>query len=202
MNQLTKIINKIGENRFKLLIKSSLIMILFALVGTFFVKSFSLYQSSKTLSANVDKAIYLLNPDSLRFNLFPDGIIPSDSSYTYSFSIQNYTDTKDGDINFKYHIEVTTTTNLPITLKLYRNQAYDNPSSTNLLSSFQLLQDEDNAWYKVYNPTAEYTMNYSVHTKDTYTIVVNYPEVNKSHLEYAGVPEYIEIGIYSEQIVS
>jgi len=189
---------KLSEKQLKLIIKSSLVFVLVLLIGTFFVYSYALYESNATLNANIDKAIYLLKDEKLSFNIDSDGIVPSTTPYTYKFSVQNYEDSKEGDFNLDYYIKVKTTTNLPITIELYRNEEYST-SATNIIPSFELTQDTDGAWYREYDDTPTYQFNYNTKRKDVYTLVVKYPEIYRSYEQYAGVPENITIGIYSTQ---
>ena len=134
----------------------------------------------------------------MTFSLDPNAIYPSDEEYTYTFSVSNFENNKQGDFNLEYYVLVRTTTNLPITVKLYRNEEYSS-SATNLLTSYTLIQDDENTWYKQYNKTPTYDFYYQNNTTDIYTIVVEYPSTYSSYPEYAGVPENIEIGIYSKQ---
>ena len=197
---MVKLIELIGEERVKNIMKVSLVLLLFLLLGTFFAQSYAKYETNAKLSANIDKAIYLLKDEKLTFNIDPEAIIPSDTAYQYTFTVSNYNDTENGDINLKYYIQLKTTTNLPITLKLVRNEQY-NSSSTNIANGYTLVQDEDNAWYKLYTKSPTYEFQYNVRRKDTYILVVEYPLVYKTYLQYAGVPENIEVAIYSEQKV-
>ena len=119
----------------------------------------------------------------------------TDGAITYWISADG---TTEGDMNIKYYVQLKTTTNLPITVKLYRNQEYSS-SATNIAQGYELVQDEDGAWYKLYTQSPYYEFQYNVRTQDTYVLVVDYPEVYKSYLEYTGVPENIEVAIYSEQ---
>lgn len=197
---MVKLIELIGEERVKNIMKVSLVLLLFLLLGTFFAQSYAKYETNAKLSANIDKAIYLLKDEKLTFNIDPEAIIPSDTAYQYTFTVSNYNDTENGDINLKYYIQLKTTTNLPITLKLVRNEQYTS-SSTNIANGYTLVQDEDNAWYKLYTKSPTYEFQYNVRRKDTYILVVEYPLVYKTYLQYAGVPENIEVAIYSEQKV-
>ncbi|MBR6948653.1 MAG: hypothetical protein IKH54_00530 [Bacilli bacterium] len=197
---MVKLIELIGEERVKNIMKVSLVLLLFLLLGTFFAQSYAKYETNAKLSANIDKAIYLLKDEKLTFNIDPEAIIPSDTAYQYTFTVSNYNDTENGDINLKYYIQLKTTTNLPITLKLVRNEQYS-ASATNIANGYTLVQDEDNAWYKLYTKSPTYEFQYNVRRKDTYILVVEYPLVYKTYLQYAGVPENIEVAIYSEQKV-
>lgn len=179
--------------------KALLVLIFLFLIGFFFAQSYAKYESNVALSSNIDKAIYLLKDEKLTFNIDPDAIVPSDTPYTYTFSVANHNGNIDGDMNLKYYIQLKTTTNLPITVKLFRNEQYS-PSATNIAEGYNLMQDEDNAWYKLYTKSPDYEFQYNTRRQDTYVLVVDYPAIYKSYLEYAGVPENIEVAIYSEQI--
>ena len=52
-------------------------------------------------------------------------------------------------------------TNLPITLELYRNQLPTATGATNILGSPTLRQDADGAWYRVYSETTLYEMDFN-----------------------------------------
>ena len=197
---VNKLIGILGEDRVKNVLKVTLVLLLFLLISTFFAQSYAKYETNAKLSANIDKAIYLLNDEKLTFNIDSDGIIPSDTEYQYTFTVSNYKDTEDGDINLQYYIQLKTTTNLPITLKLVRNEQYSG-SATNIANGYTLVNDEDGAWYKLYNQSPTYEFQYNVRRTDTYILVVEYPLVYKTYLQYTGVPENIEVAIYSEQKV-
>lgn len=194
------LIESLGVERTKKIFKATLVLVFFLLLGFFFAQSYAKYESSVKLSSNVDKAIYLLKDEKMTFNLDPDAIVPSDTDYTYTFTVSNFDGSQNGDINLKYYIQVKTTTNLPITVKLLRNQAYS-PSGTNIIPGYELVQDEDGAWYKLYTASPIYEFQYNTRRTDSYVLVVEYPEINKSNLAYTGVPENIEVAIYSEQKV-
>ena len=164
------------------------------------VQSYSLYETNVRLNANVDKAIYLLTDEKMTFNIDSNAIYPRDDPYVYRFSVANFKDQKEGDFDLEYYIRIRTTTNLPITLKLYRNEEYSS-TATNLLTTSELIRDEDGAWYKNYNRTPVYDLLCENKTTDLYVLVVEYPKVYSTYTEYAGVPENIEIGIYSKQKV-
>ena len=197
---INKLIGLLGENRVKNVLKVTLVLLLFLLLGTFFAQSYAKYETQARLSANIDKAIYLLKDEKLTFNIDPDLIIPSDTDNEYSFTVSNYNGSDNGDINLRYYIQVKTTTNLPISIRLYRNES-NSPSSTNIANGYTLVNDEDGAWYKLYNQSPTYEFQYNVRRQDTYLLVISYPEIYKTYLQYAGVPENIEVTIYSEQKV-
>ena len=133
--------------------------------------------------------------------LVPDGIIPSNDPYTYRFSVSNFNADHDSDVDLSYTISMKTTTNLPITIKMYRNELPTATGATNIFGGASIRQDEDNTWYRLYTTNSEYTMNYANHVTDIYTIVVDFPAGYASNTTYANSIESIEITLDSKQIV-
>ena len=195
-----KLINSLSTEKKKKMLKATLVLVLFLLLGFFFAQSYARYESSIKLSSNIDRAIYLLKDGKMTFNIDPNAIVPRDTPYTYTFTVSNHDGNIEGDMNLQYYIQLKTTTNLPITLKLLRNEQYSQ-NATNIAQGFDLVQDEDGAWYKLYTRTPNYEFQYNVQRQDTYVLVVEYPAVYKTYLNYTGVPENIEVAIYSEQKV-
>ena len=191
---------KLKINTLKTIIKISLIVLLFFLLGAFVVQSYSLYETRASLNANVDKAIYLITDQKMTFNIDTNAIFPNDESYEYTFSVSNFKNDTEGEFDLEYYIRIKTTTNLPITVKLYRNEEYSS-SATNIIPTYSLTQDDDNAWYKIYNNTPTYDLLCDYRITDYYVLVVDFPSSYSAYKEYAGVPENIEVGIYSKQKV-
>lgn len=183
--------------------------LLFALVlfAAFFLAryliglAYARYEVRSKITANIDKALYIFEDEKISFNLDPDGIIPSNQKYTYRFSVSNFNASHDSDVDLSYTISMKTTTNLPITIQMYRNELPTATGATNIFGGAIIKQDEDNTWYRVYNTNGEYTMNYNQHVTDIYTIVVDFPAGYASNTTYANSIESIEITLDSKQII-
>ncbi len=163
--------------------------------------AYASYESSAKLNANIDRAIYLIDNEGMSFNIDSKQIIPSNDSYVYKFSISNFNASLNSDIDVEYELVVTTTTNLPLTFELYRNENYDDSSAVNLFSSPRVVQDSDGAWYNIYEPSGVYEMKYSEQITDIYTLVINFPKAYSSNSVYADSIENIEVMIKSRQIM-
>ena len=203
MNYFTK---KIGNLNYS---KEKIRFLLFALVLllTLFLARYLLgmayarYEVRTKINANIDKALYIFEDDSPSFNLEPSGIIPSDTSYSYKFSVSNYNATKRSDVDINYKVIIRTTTNLPITVRLYRNEDYTTSGATNIISNPVVRQDVDGAYYRVYESSSSYDMAYADKVTDIYTIVVDFPSVYAANPVYANYLENIEVTLESEQII-
>ncbi len=163
--------------------------------------AYARYEVRSKINANIDKALYIFNDTKLSFNLNPKGIVPSNTAYDYRFSVANFTTDKESDVDITYQIKVKTTTNLPIEVKLYRNELPDAAGAVNILSGATLEQDSDNSWYRLYQTVDFYDMNYSNHTTDIYTMTISFPESVGLTTTYARMIEHVQVIIESKQIV-
>lgn len=174
----------------------TLLFVLF-LSGFLFSISLASYQSQTRLRANIDKALYVLNREKMSFNIDSSKIIPSDTPYTYKFSVSNYTEDKESDFNIVYNLKIKTTTNLPLSLELYKNTDLNN----NILSSVEIKQDVDGSYYKVYSMSDEVLMEYKDKVIDVYTLSIDFPKSYAEDLTYADCIEAIEVILDSSQAV-
>ena len=180
----------------------ALLLILVLFVSYFLFRiSYARYELKSRLVANIDKALYIFDTDEVRFNLDPDGIIPSDTPYTYRFSVANFSESKLSDVDLDYGIRIRTTTNLPITIQMYRNELPTDPGAINILGGSRSVQDEDGAWYRIYEVPDRYDMLYTTETTDYYTLVITFPLVYASDTTYVNTIENIEVTLDSMQII-
>ena len=187
--------------------KAKLILFLIGLIFILFFArylfglAYSRYEVRAKINANIDKALYIFEDEKISFNLDPNGIIPRDDPYTYKFSVSNYNSSKESDVDISYKVSIRTTTNLPIQLRLYRNELYDSETSVNLLNGSSVVQDEDSAWYRVYNVADEFEFLYTSKSTDVFTLVINFPSVYSENPIYADYIENIEVTLESKQII-
>lgn len=175
------------------------ILLLSLLFFSFYLlsRAYASYQSNAKLYANIDKALYIFGGEKMSFNIDSSKIIPSNEPYTYKFSVSNFDANRHSDINFQYTVDVRSTTNLPINIKLYK----DNDLQTNILGTATLVTDSDGAWYRVYETSDTYLMNYSDKITDIYTFSVEFPKIYADDVTYADAIENIEITLKSKQVI-
>lgn len=198
-NQM-KNIRFLEEKKRFLLFVFFLFLILF-LASYLFKVAYARYEIRAKINANIDKALYIFEDDKLDFNLEPEGIVPSDDAYVYKFSVSNFTTGKHSDVDISYRVKVRTTTNLPITVSIYRNELYDSSGATNLFQSSVLEQDEDDAWYRIYEINQDFEMDYEDDVTDIYSLVIHFPTAYASNITYADCLESIEVFLDSKQII-
>lgn len=203
MNYFTKKIANLhySKEKIRFLLFALVLLLTLFLARYLLGMAYARYEVRTKINANIDKALYIFEDDSPSFNLEPSGIIPSDTSYSYKFSVSNYNATKRSDVDINYKVIIRTTTNLPITVRLYRNEDYTTSGATNIIGNPVVRQDVDGAYYRVYESNASYDMAYADKVTDIYTIVVDFPSVYAANPVYANYLENIEVTLESKQII-
>ena len=192
-----------GDKTLKYKIRFSILAIVLILGLYVSVKlisgSYARYYSKKSLVMDTSAALFILDPGEYKFDMDLEGLVPSDNDYTYMFTISNFTDNKVSQVDMEYSLKMVTTTNLPLTYRLYKNEEPTN--GTSILSSQSIVQDADTAWYNVFNIATTSTFIKSTKKTDTYYLVVNFPKTYSSTIEYAGQIESAEIIVNAKQII-
>lgn len=163
------------------------------------IRSFAKYDSKTNLSLDIQTAMYVVEAGEMSFNIDLDKIVPSNDPYIYTFSISNFNEEKQSDVDLEYTLQLQTTTNLPLSYHLYYDD-YD-PNGKDIISSRINAQDEDKAWYNILSVDDKKEFNYSLKETYIYYLVVDFPEVYKSDVTYSDAVENIEVIINSKQII-
>ena len=163
--------------------------------------AYSRYEVRTKINSNIDKALYIFEDEKISFNLESEGIIPRSAPYVYRFSVSNYNDTKQSDVDISYDVKVRTTTNLPITIQMYRNELYNAVGATNIFNGAEVTQDADDTWYRLYSASESYEFSYEDEATDVYTMVITFPATYASNSAYANYLESIEVILESKQII-
>ena len=177
-----------------------LIIIILILVNIIPI-TISRYESTGVGNTTTNIAFYLLNKDYQTNNIKLTTLAPSNTPYVYRFSVSNFTPTKTSEVDIEYVLKIVTTTNLPLTFKLYKNEDYTNNSSTNLVTNNNTVvtADSDGTYFK-YITCAKETMLYTQTKTNNYTLLVYYNEENADEM-YQNTIESIRIILDSNQIV-
>lgn len=188
------------EEKKRFLVVVVVLFLLIIVAVKLFQVAYASYESSAKLNANINKAIYILEEDGIDFNIDLNKIEPSDKPYVYKFSISNYKGNRHSQVDIEYKIDLKTTTNLPLTYELYRNENYDDANATDLFNEATVIQDVDGAWYNNLEGKEKYLFPYTENKTDIYTLVVRFPKEYKSNIEYADNIENIEVEVKSNQV--
>lgn len=159
----------------------------------------SRYQSSANGNPNIQVAFYVIQKDFSTMTLNLDSLFPRDEPYVYTFSIANTNGVKMCETDMEYDLQIRTTTNLPITYELYMNENYDASGATNIIKSNEIIQDEDNTYFRMLKVD---TQNFT-HTQEKtniYQLVIYFP-AEYNTIDYQDIIEGIEISVNSKQVI-
>lgn len=177
----------------KLLVNILFIILIFILLNRTFAK----YKTEATSQAEIQAAFYLLNDEYQTAEVKLDSLEPRDDEYVYSFSVSNNKSNKRTETSLEYELKIVTTTNLPLSYKLYKNEDYK--TGTNIITSDTILPDEYGTFFRTICTEKE-IFTYSENKTNIYTLVVKFPkEYNKT--EYQDIIEAIVIEIESKQLI-
>lgn len=184
------------SNLIKIIILFLLILFLICIIPL----TKSKYESNVVANFENDVAIYLLETSFKEVDIDIPDLSPSSEPYIYNFTISNNDGTNISEVNLEYELYIKTTTNLPLNYKLYLNEDYSDPSSTNIFDSEELITDEYGTYYrKVGIPTRYFY--YDEATTDKYTLVIDFPIVYNNST-YENCIESIELIVDSKQVIN
>lgn len=176
-------------------IKFAFFVILIAGIMALIGSSIARYSSRGKSNATLDLAYYLFKEESISKELKLESILPRETPYEYTFLVANNDGENRTDVAIEYTMEIRTTTNLPLTYKVYNTD----DETKDLASGTETKQDEDGTYFKhIFVSGGEF--GHSKNEEHTYKIQVIFPkEYNLS--AYEGIGEYVQITVHSNQKV-
>lgn len=180
--------------------KLTLAIIILAIILALIPIAYSRLHSVAESDSKVETALYILKADYYEKEIKLDELIPSDIPYVYTFKVSN-NDGKDRlETKLEYILKIITTTNLPLSYKLYMNEDYNNANSTNIITNDIIQKNSvDGAYFRILS-TEKQIFNYDKDEENIYHLVVNFPKEYDS-FEYQDIIEGITISIESKQII-
>lgn len=177
------------------------IIILFLLMLTVPFAYSKLFSQTES-DTQIETAFFILKEDYYEANINLGNLIPRDEPYTYKFRIANNDGTNRLETKMEYHLRIITTTNLPITYRLYIDEEYTQEGSTNIITNDTLIRDEgeDGAYFRTLE-TESKTFNFEQNEENIYQLVVTFPKEYDS-FEYQDIIEGITIQIEAKQIIT
>ena len=176
-------------------IKFAFLIILSIVTISLIRNSIAKYRSTAKSSADVDLAFYMFKEEDISQDLKLESILPREEPYEYTFSVANNDGKDRTETAIHYTIELKTTTNLPLTFKVYDSR----DMTTDLVESAEPKADDDGTYFKYIKVTGG-NLGFQQDEQVTYKIQVIFPkEYNLA--QYEGIVEYVQITIKSTQRV-
>lgn len=194
---MKKILNKFDVKEFKsyFFISILLILIIIALGKISFTKA--KYETETEVNITPNFAFFITDIRTEKQSIKLDNITPSSEPYLYTFTVSNFKDNKKSNVDLKYTIEVITTTNLPLNIKLFKNPYFDKESEyTNTIT-----QNTDGVYFRHLLYNNELVMSYNQAITDTYTLWIEYPLSYKNDYKTNGLMDLIDVEIKAKQVV-
>lgn len=186
----------ISFKKFSLSFKFIISIILVIILIIFVPITFSRYQTISSSNALVDIAFYIISSSMQTENLVMKEIGPDDNSYVYTFSVSNFKDNQRLETKAKYNIVIKTTTNIPFTYKLYKENG---TKLEDISQGEKIEQDEDGMYFRTIE-TKEYEFGFTKDETDLYRLYITYPNDYDTY-EYQNILENISITIDSKQVL-
>lgn len=161
--------------------------------------TYSRFQSTRTPNAEIETAFYIIDSNYENKSVHLDDLVPSDTPYTYNFTVANNNGTDRAETDIEYTIEITSTTNLPLTYALYLNQEYTDEDSTNIIINDTTQPDEYGTYFKKM-VTESKKFSHLKDESNSYQMTVVFPK-EYEYFEYQGIIEGIIITVKSKQVI-
>lgn len=161
--------------------------------------TYSRFQSTRTPNAEIDTAFYIIDSNYETKSVHLDDLVPSATPYTYNFTVANNNGTDRAETDIEYTIEITSTTNLPLTYALYLNQEYTDEDSTNIIINDTTQPDEYGTYFKKM-VTESKKFSHLKDESNSYQMTVVFPKEYED-FEYQGIIEGISITVKSKQVI-
>ena len=174
-------------------------IIIFAILLFIVPITYSRFQSTRTPNTEIETAFYIIDSNYETKSVHLDDLVPSDTPYTYNFTVANNNGTDRAETDIEYTIEITSTTNLPLTYALYLNQEYTDEDSTNIIINDITQQDEYGTYFKKM-VTESKKFSHLKDESNSYQMTVVFPKEYED-FEYQGIIEGIIITVKSKQVI-
>ena len=161
--------------------------------------TYSRFQSTRTPNTEIETAFYIIDSNYETKSVHLDDLVPSDTPYTYNFTVANNNGTDRAETDIEYTIEITSTTNLPLTYALYLNQEYKDEDSTNIIINDTTQPDEYGTYFKKM-VTESKKFSHLKDESNSYQMTVVFPKEYED-FEYQGIIEGIIITVKSKQVI-
>ena len=99
-----------------------------------------------------------------------------------------------------YNLTIRTTTNLPLTYELYKNQKYTDSGAVNIIKTNTVEPDEYGTYFRNMT-TQEENLYYKEPKTKIYELVIHFPE-NYNTINYQNIIEALEMQVDSHQVTS
>ena len=191
---------KFDKKRFMLVAKIAFMFVSAVVIVNIVGRTYTRYESNVDVNANANVAFFIIDQGTYESTIKLDGLVPSSDPIYYTFYVANYKGSKRTKVDMDYKIKFETTTNLPLTYEIIRNQTFQG-AHTNIIDSVSVRQDDYDVYYRVFADNDTYHFTHNSNQIDEYVLKVNFPASYKNYPDlYQGVVELFSIIIDANQV--
>lgn len=198
MKGFKKIISNINKKDFRRYLLFSILFIVTIIVIGSLKLTQARYETVTRINVSPNLAFFIVDVQSQTGQIKLEGMVPRTDPYLYTFSVSNFNSSRRANVDLTYSIEIITTTNMPLTFKIFKGSG----STVDEIDSDTFSTDTNGVYYRhlVINDISSFS--YNTDSTDLYTLWVSFPEQYKSSpMEYAGIIDLVDIKINAEQVV-
>lgn len=183
----------LNKHRFKMF--NSITISVFCLMSALFLVRvvFSIFHSDTSGSISNKIAFYVIDPVPQTEEIKIGEVEPNGQNYSYNIEVSNFKNGKTSEVDMDYTMQVVTTTNIPVTYKLYANN-----NDTDVIGTREIIQDNNGMYFFKYSPQVG-SFVHDVQKTDTYTLVINFPSSYRN-AAYQDLIETVSITIDVKQV--
>ena len=198
MKRLKKYIKEnFDKNNFTIFSRFSILILIAAITFNLLTFTLSRFESETNLNISPRLALFITEVGTYEGTIELDRLLPRTAPYHYVFTVANFKDDDKANVNIQYELTIITTTNMPLTFKLYQNAV----NGTNgIVTSDVIAPNSDGMFFKTMKTGVTYNFPYTTKTTHTYVLYVEFPEVYKNQPDsYEGVVDLVEIKVDAKQ---
>lgn len=183
----------VDKQKFKLLSRITLLVFCISMVLLFIKSTYSIFHSDTNGTVANKIAFYIVDTEPQTEEIKIGEVKPDGQDYNYSIEVSNFNEDKTSEVDMSYTVQIKTTTNIPVTYKLYSND-----NDTNIIGNKEIIQDDNGMYFFKYSPQVG-SFTHGVRKTDKFTLVVNFPDVYND-AQYQDLIETIEITVDAKQV--
>lgn len=170
------------------------ILVCFILISFMGIRfAYSIFHTDSNGSISNKIAFYVLDAERQTQSIKIGDLSPDGQDFSYDIEVANYLNGKVSEVDLDYTLNIVTTTNIPVSYKLYKNNG-----NTDVIGNKEIIQDSNMMYFFKYSPQVG-SFVHGVTKRDVYTLVVNFPQMYNKE-KYQDLIETIEITVDASQV--
>lgn len=156
------------------------------------------YESESEMQKDIDVAFWITDNSIKTERILAENMYPSDTPYTYTFSVSNNNGVKKAEVTLEYQLSIQATTNLPLEYEFYKNGI-----KCNIIES--IITDKYNTYYKkitIATDTNDLVLDPQTNKTDIIEMKIYFPIKYADSYKYADLITDLKIELIAKQKIN